>query len=88
MITRPLFISAFFCIDHPHDKASGIPASHISNVRILSYNSCLTNGTGTIDFCGLAQRPWQRVSLIMDTQEPVATDNSINSLSSFMKREQ
>jgi hypothetical protein len=88
MITRPLFISTFCCIDPLHDKAPGIPASHISNVRILSDDPCLTSGTGTIDFSGLAQRPWQRVSLIMETQKPVATDDSISSLSSFMKREQ
>lgn len=36
MITRPLFISTFCCIDHPLDEALGILASRTSHVEILA----------------------------------------------------
>ena len=87
MITRPLFISTFCCIDHPHDKAPDISASHISNVRILSDDPYLTSGTGTIDFSGLAQRLLQRSACIMEMREPAATDQNLSCLSSFMNGE-
>jgi hypothetical protein len=85
MITKPLCISTYCSIGQPYDKVQGIPASHLSNIRILSDDPRLTSGIGTIDFAGPAQEPWKRASLMMETRKPVATDNSISSLSIFMK---
>jgi hypothetical protein len=88
MIARPLFISTFCCIDHPHDKALGIPAIRTAHVEILSDGPHVASGTRTIDFSGLVQRPPQRSSCIMEMREPAATDQNISCLSSFMNGEQ